>query len=88
MDFQKLTAFLMWCTIINGALLILSIVIFIGAPDFVYGVHRKLFSLPREAFNVVFYAFLGLYKIVFLVFNAVPYAALMIVEKKGATSTA
>ncbi len=35
--------------------------------------------IPREIFDVVIYAFLGLFKIVFLVFNAVPYLALLIV---------
>jgi hypothetical protein len=37
--------------------------------------------MPREVFDVVLYSFLGLYKIVILVFNFVPYVALRIVEK-------
>ena len=36
-------------------------------------------SLSRETFDVVIYSFLGLFKIVFLVFNVVPYVALLIV---------
>jgi hypothetical protein len=69
----------MWCAIIDGALLTLWITMFMLAPDLVYRTQSKWFPLPRETFNVVFYSFLGLFKIVFLVFNVVPYVALLIV---------
>jgi hypothetical protein len=79
MDIQTLTTFFMWCTIINGALLLLGITMFILAPDLVCRTQSKWFPIPRETFNVVFYSFLGLFKIIFLVFNVVPYVALLIV---------
>lgn len=79
MDIQTLTAFFMWCTIINGGLLVLWALVCLVAPDLVYRTQSKWFPIPRETFNVAIYAFLGLFKIVFLVFNAVPYAALLIV---------
>ena len=70
----------MWCTIINGGLLLLSFLIGVSGLDFVYGIHGKMFQLPEAAFHVVFYSFLGLYKIFWLVFNAVPYIALLIIR--------
>ena len=79
MDIQTLTTFFMWCTIINGGLLILWVLFFMCAPDLVYLTQSKWFPISRETFNVVFYSFLGLFKIVFLVFNVVPYIALLIV---------
>jgi len=79
MDIQTLTTFFMWCTIMNGGMFILWIVFFFFAPDFVYRIQSKWFLIPRETYNVVIYAFLGLFKIVFLVFNVVPYVALLIV---------
>ena len=79
MDIQTLTIFFMWCTIINGALLVLWITMYSLAPDLVYRTQNKWFPIPRETFNVVFYSFLGLFKIIFLVFNVVPYVALLIV---------
>ena len=82
MNIQRLAAFFMWCTIINGGLLALAIIIGIVGLDLVYGVHGKLFQIPREDINVAYYSFLGLYKIVWLVFNAVPYAALLIIRKE------
>ena len=78
MDMQTLTTFFMWCTIINGVLLLLSITLFMLVPDLVYRTQSLWFPIPRETFNVVYYSFIGLFKIVFLVFNAVPYIALLI----------
>jgi len=79
MDIQTLTTFFMWCTVMNGALLVLWTTMCILVPDLVYRTQSKWFPIPRETFNVVIYAFLGLFKIVFLLFNVVPYVALLIV---------
>jgi len=79
MDLQTLTSFFMWCTIIDGGILILWTVFSVLAPDLVYRTQSKWFPIPRETFNVVIYSFLGLFKIVFLIFNVVPYVALLIV---------
>ena len=79
MDIQALTKFFMWCTVINGGLLLLWTTMFMFAPDLVYRTQSKWIPIPRETFNVVMYSFLGLFKIVFLVFVVVPYVALLIV---------
>lgn len=79
MDIQTLTSFFMWCTILNGALLTLSAVICMPAQDWVYSMHGKWFHIPREAFNVALYSFIGLFKIMFFIFNLVPYLALLII---------
>ena len=79
MDMQTLTRFFMWCSIMNGALLILWTLLCIGAPGLLYRMQSIWFPFPRETFNVVLYSFLGLFKIIFLVFNVVPYVALVII---------
>ena len=38
----------------------------------------KWYPISREAFNVIIYSFLGLYKLFFITFNVVPYIALRI----------
>ncbi len=80
MDIQTLTTFFMWCTIINGALFVFWTTMCIFAPDLVYRTQNRFFPMPRETFNVVIYSFVGLFKIIFLVFNAVPYVALLIIR--------
>jgi hypothetical protein len=82
MDIRTLREFFKWCTVINVALFILSAIMIMTATDFIYDVHGQLFHIPREAFDVVLYSFLGFYKIVILVFNLVPFVALLIVGRK------
>lgn len=79
MEIRMLTTFFMWCTIINGVLLIFWSLMYMVFPDLVYGMQSRWFPIPRETFKVVFYSFLGLFKILFLVFNVVPYVSLLIV---------
>ena len=79
MDMQMAREFFMWCTIINGALLVISSLMLVCAPDWVYRMQSKWFPISREAFNIVIYSFVGLFKIFVLVFNVVPYVALLIV---------
>lgn len=79
MDIQALTQFFMWCTILNGSLLLLWTTMCILAPDLVYRMQIKWFPIPRETYNVIIYSFLGLFKIIFLIFNLVPYLALLII---------
>jgi hypothetical protein len=79
MDVLTPRAFFMWCTIINGGLLLFWTTAVMVAPDLVYRTQRRWFPLSKETFTVVIYSFLGLFKILFLVFNLVPYIALLIV---------
>lgn len=79
MNLQTLTQFFLWCSILNGILLLLWSGAFMLAPDLVYRTQSKWFSISREHFDVIFYAFLGVFKIVFLVFNVVPLLALLII---------
>jgi hypothetical protein len=79
MDIDIIRQFFMWCTIMNVGLLVLSFLICAMASDWVYRMHSKWFPMPRETFNVVIYSFVGLYKMLVLVFNLVPYVALLMV---------
>lgn len=80
MDIQALIAFFMWCTIINGAILLLWGGMAMLAPDLMYRTQSKWFPIPRETFNVIFYSFLGIFKIIYLVFNLVPFLALSLIS--------
>ena len=79
MDIQTLTTFFMWCTIINIALFVWASAWCSLAPDLTFRRQAKYFSIPRETFNVIIYAFLGAFKIFILVFNVAPYVALLII---------
>jgi len=80
MDIEILTAFFMWCTIINGSIYAIWVIVWGVIPDLVYSTQSKWFTIPRETFNVIIYSFLGLFKIFFTVFNVTPYIALLIIR--------
>ncbi len=81
MNIQIVTAFFLWCTIINGTLLLFWTTMCILAPDAVYRTQNKRFPISRETFNVVIYSLLGFFKIIFLAFNVCPYVALLIIGR-------
>jgi hypothetical protein len=78
MDIQTVREFFMWCTIINAALLTVSFLMCASAGGLIYRMHSTWFPMSREAFNVAIYSFLGVYKMLFIALNLVPYLALLI----------
>ena len=79
MNLETLTSFFMWCTIISGAILIYSSLLLCFAPRFVYRIQSKWYQIPRETFDIIAYSYLGLFKVLFIVFNLAPYLALVII---------
>ena len=79
MNIELLTSLLMWCSVINGVVLVLWSSIFMLMPDTVCRLHNRWFSITKDNYDLLMYAFLGLYKILFLVFNLVPYISLKLV---------
>ncbi len=81
MEMETLRAFLGWCTILNGALLIIVFLIMAAAGDGIYRIHGRWFNITREAFTLTVYCFIGAMKLVVLMFNLVPYLALVILNR-------
>jgi hypothetical protein len=71
--------FFLWCTILNGGLLMFSFVMCITLGDTIGQIHSRVFGVPPETVRVVVYAFVLSYKIVVLTFNLIPWLALVIV---------
>lgn len=78
MDIQTITTFFKWCTIINGSILILWSSLCLLVPEFIFKTQTKWFPIQREPFNLAIFYFLGLFKILYLVFNVTPFLALSI----------
>jgi len=79
MDIQTLTTFFMWCTILSGSVLAAWTIFFVFAPDFAYRTQSMLVPIPREPYNVVIYSAFAVFRILFVVFNVVPFVALLII---------
>ncbi len=68
-----------WCAVINMGILLWWFLILLCAHDWVYRMHSKWFKIPKETFDTIHYAGIGIFKIAIFVFMIVPYFALKIV---------
>lgn len=79
MDIHAVTSFFMWCTLINFGILLFLVLVYMLIPNLVYRLQRWWIPISRETFDVVFYSFVGFFKVIVLVFNLVPWLALRII---------
>lgn len=73
---QDLKPFLLYCTLINYAILLVWLAAFVLAHDFVYRLHSRWFALPVERFDALHYGGMAVYKIGVLLLNLAPLLAL------------
>ncbi len=79
MDIHTLQSFFGWCTILNSALLIVKGIICAVAGDLIYPIHKAIFSISRDEFNVTVYRYFGSFNTAVVVLCLVPWIALEIV---------
>ena len=76
MDIEVVRSFLGWCTVFNWILLLVWWGYIALAGDWVYRLHGKWFKISRETFDAMHYGGMGLFKLLVMVFNLVPYLVL------------
>ena len=74
--------FLLWCTVINYWVLVVWFVAFGLAHDWIYQLHARWFRLSLDQFDSMHYMGMAIYKIGILLFNLVPYVALLVVGRR------
>jgi hypothetical protein len=72
MDLAHLKTVLLYCTIIHYAVLTLWFFVFIYAHDRLHALHGRWFKLSVDTFDTLHYGAISLYKILVLIFLAVP----------------
>jgi len=75
--------FLLWCAIVNYAVLLWWFLGFVLAHDWMHRLHGRWFRVSPEHFDAIHYAGMALYKIGILLFNLVPFVALRIAMNHG-----
>ena len=78
MTAQQLRSILYGCLLFNGGLLLLWSLLCLFALDWVYATQNYWFPMSREVFVVAMYGFIGLFKTLFLIFNAAPWLAMYV----------
>jgi hypothetical protein len=70
---------LLWCTVINYGLLLVWSLAYRVARGGVHQLWGRWFRLSGEQFDALSFAALAVYKVGILLFNLVPYVALLLV---------
>jgi hypothetical protein len=79
MDIQTLARFFMWCTIINGGILVLGFLFKVFGGDLIYRLHGRYYPMPKESFNHALYVIMGVYKVLVIVLFLAPWIALTVI---------
>lgn len=80
MTLTLLTSLFAWMTVINIGLIILSTFLIIALRQLLYRTHGRIFDLTRENIATITYNWLGTYILLIIVFNLVPYLALVTIQ--------
>jgi len=78
---EQIIEFFKWMTIINIGLLLFSSLAAMVLKPLMLSMHSKMFGVTETQFSVAVYAYLGLFKVLIIVFNIVPYLALLMLHK-------
>lgn len=88
MNRNSLQVFFGWCLLLNGALLVFSSLVIRFAHAQVFWMHSDWVALNNETFNLAVYLLLGIWKLLVIVFNLVPYVALVVMNRQQRNSSA
>src|SRR5215472_7589660 len=83
MSIEVTRSFLLWCTVINYAILLVWFLVFTLAHDWMRRFHGRWFRLSDEQFDTLHYLGMSIYKIGILLFNLVPFVVLLIVGRQS-----
>lgn len=81
MNIELIRNFLLWCTIINYAVLMVWFLAYVFAHEWMRQIHGRWFRMTNEHFDMIHYSGMALYKVGILLLNLVPYVALTIAVK-------
>jgi len=79
MGIEMVRRFLLWCAVINYGVLLWWNLLFLLPHEWMYRLWGRWFRLSAEQFDAINAAGIVLYKIGIVLFNLVPYVALVIV---------
>jgi len=83
MSIETTRDMLLWCTVMNYAVLLVWFLLFSVVHDWIYRLHTRWFRLTAAQFDALHYGGMAIYKVRILLFNLVPYVALLIIGPGG-----
>ena len=78
MELTKLKTIFGWMTLINFVVLLVSTIGVITCRTIIHTVHGSMFNLDSAELDLAYFQYLGWFKVLWIIFNLVPYIALRI----------
>jgi hypothetical protein len=81
MNIEILKEFFGWMTVINVGMYTFTAIACISMKGFLNRISGKMFGVSEETGKAIVYGYIGMYKLLFIVFNLAPWLALTIMVK-------
>ena len=79
---QVLREFFGWCTFINVVIMVITVIAFTALKGWPARIHAKMFGLDETVVRKGYFEYLSIFKIAVMIFNLVPYLALVLMERQ------
>ena len=79
MSLKTLKTFFFWMTLINFLILVISTVGVVALTQEMKVIHSQMFQVPSDELSQVYLEYLAWYKLLWMIFNLVPYISLRVV---------
>ncbi len=80
MTIEQLTELFKWITVVNVVIFVLSSILVMTFKGVIEKIHGKMFGIDKNNISAIVYGYLGLFKVLIIVFNIGPYVALVLMQ--------
>ena len=78
MSLKTLKTFFFWMTVINFLILVISTVGVVALTQEMKVIHSQMFHVPSDELSQIYLEYLAWYKLLWIIFNLVPYISLRV----------
>ena len=78
MSLKTLKTFFFWMTVINFLILVISTVGVVALTQEMKVIHSQMFHVPSDELSQIYLEYLAWYKLLWMIFNLVPYISLRV----------
>ena len=86
MSLKTLKTFFFWMTVINFLILLISTVGVVALTQEMKVIHSQMFQVPSDELSQIYLEYLAWYKLLWMIFNLVPYISLRVVLANEGTT--
>ncbi len=88
MSLKTLKTFFFWMTVINFLILVISTCGVVALTQEIKSIHSNIFHVSSDELSQIYFEYLAWYKLLWMIFNLVPYISLRVVlANKGTTES-